>query len=86
MWKCSNHTEAVEMDGEWIVLDAEKYLVTKLNEIGGWIYTRIQAGDWLAQLAQAMSQEYDISEEQATKDILAFADQLIACGLIENVA
>ncbi|QMV43239.1 PqqD family protein [Cohnella cholangitidis] len=86
MWKCANHTEAVEMDGEWIVLDAEKYLITKLNEVGGWIYARIQAGDGLDRLAQAMIDEYGISEEQARNDILVFAAQLIDCGLIENVA
>lgn len=86
MWKCADHTEAVEMDGEWVVLDAEKYLITKLNEVGGWIYSRIQAGDTLDTLVQAMSSEYDISEEQAKNDILVFVDQLVQCGLIENVA
>ncbi len=86
MWKCADHTEAVEMEGEWVVLDSEKYLITKLNEVGGWIYSRIQAGDTLEILVQAMSSEYDISEEQAKQDILVFVDQLVQCGLIENVA
>ncbi len=86
MWKCANHTEAVEMDGEWIVLDAEKYLVTKLNEVGGWIYSRIQAGDTLDMLVKSMSGEYEISEEQARSDILVFMAQLVECGLVENVA
>lgn len=86
MLKCVNHTEAVEMDGEWIVLDAQKYLVTKLNDVGGWIYTRIKEGDTLEMLVQSMSEEYDISEEQSQSDILVFVEQLIQCGLVEHVA
>lgn len=86
MLKCVNHTEAVEMDGEWIVLDAQKYLVTKLNDVGGWIYTRIKEGDTLEMLVQSMIEEYDISEEQSQSDILVFVEQLIQCGLVEHVA
>ncbi|WP_372632920.1 PqqD family protein [Cohnella sp.] len=74
------------MDGEWIVMDAEKYLMTKLNAVGGWLYARIQAGHSLDELVSAMSAEYGIPKEQARRDILAFVDQLAACGLIEHAS
>lgn len=86
MWKCINYAEAVELDGEWIVLDAEKYLVTKLNEIGGYIYTSLQKGSELQDIVQSISEQYEVPYEEAHRDSLAFIQHLVDCGLVEHVA
>jgi len=86
MWKCARHMEAVEMDGEWIVMDAEKYVVTKLNAVGGWLYGRIRDGDGTEELVRGMTAEYGIDEDAARRDLLAFIDQLAEYGLIEHAS
>ena len=86
MWKIATHTEAVEMDGEWVILDGERYVVTKLNEAGGFLWNRLKEGATLGMLVGAMTEEYDITEAQAKTDILVFIDHLISCSLVEQIA
>jgi len=86
MWKTAANTEAVEMDGEWVILDGDRYVVTKLNEVGGFIWERLKQGSTLEMLVRGLTGEYDIEPEQARADIEAFVDRLIGCGLVEHVA
>lgn len=86
MWKSVPNTEAVEMDNEWVILDGNKYLITKLNEVGGMIWSKLQNGTTKDALIPMMLEQYDITDEQAEIDIEAFLEQLKACGLIEHVA
>jgi hypothetical protein len=81
MLKSMEHTKAVEMDGEWVVLDAENYLVTKLNETGGWIYNQLREGHRKEAVAEAMTAVYDITPEQANLDVNVFIEQLVRYGL-----
>ena len=86
MWKSVPNTEAVEMDNQWVILDGNKYLITKLNEVGGMIWSKLQNGTTKDALIPMMLEQYDITDEQAEIDIEAFLEQLKACGLIEHVA
>lgn len=78
----AEHTKAVEMNGEWVVLDAENYLVTKLNETGGWIYNQLREGSSVETVVEALAIAYDITLEQASLDIRLFMEQLISYGLV----
>lgn len=82
MIKCAEHTKAVEMNEEWVVLDAENYLVTKLNETGGWIYNQLREGNGIEAIAALMTNAYDITPEQANLDLTLFIEQLVRYGLI----
>jgi len=86
MWKCVPHTEAGEMDNEWVILDGNKYMITKLNEVGGRIWGELQNGATTDDLIPMLQEQYEITAEQAEEDIEAFLRQLTACGLIEHVA
>lgn len=81
MLKSVEHTKAVEMNGEWVVLDAENYLVTKLNETGGWIYNQLREGHPVETVIEAMTATYDITSEQASLDVKMFIEQLVRYGL-----
>lgn len=86
MWKTTVHTDAIEMDGEWIVLDGERYVVTKLNETGGFLWNLIKKGATLGMLTEALAEEYGISQEQAKADSEAFVAHLKEIGLITDAA
>lgn len=86
MWKCASHIEAVEMDHEWVILDGERYMVTKLNEVGGWLWSKLREGTTLERLVLLMTEQYDIEPKQARADIVQFVEHLIECGLVEHVA
>jgi len=86
MGKCVPHTEAVEMDNEWVILDGNKYMITKLNEVGGRIWGELQNGATTDDLIPMLQEQYEITAEQAEVDIEAFLRQLKARGLIEHVA
>ncbi len=86
IWRCVPHTEAVEMDNEWVILDGSKYMITKLNEVGGRIWSELQNGSTTDALIPMLLEQYEITVEQAEIDIEAFLEQLKVCGLIEQVA
>jgi hypothetical protein len=86
MWRSVPYTEAVEMDNEWVILDGNKYMITKLNEVGGLIWNELQNGTTTDVLIPMMLEKYEITAAQAEMDIEAFLEQLKACGLIEHVA
>lgn len=86
MWKTVEHTEAVEMDGEWVILDGQRYVLTKLNEVGGWIWNRLKEGATLEMLVADLTEEYEIEAGQARTDIQSFIDKMIECGLVRHAA
>lgn len=86
MWKIASHTDAVEMDGDWVVLDGERYQVTKLNETGGFLWNLLKEGATLGMLIRSLMEAYEIDAAQAEKDITAFMQHLTHCGLVEHVA
>ncbi len=86
MWKTAAHTDAVELDGEWVLLDSQSYVVTKLNAVGGLIWSRLKEGATLEMLVIDLISEYDIEPDTARADITAFVNRLSESGLIEHVA
>lgn len=86
MWKTAAHTDAVELDGEWVLLDSQRYVVTKLNAVGGWIWSRLKEGATLEMLVIDLVSEYEIDEAAARTDITAFVERLSESGMIEHVA
>jgi hypothetical protein len=86
MWKIAVHTDAVELDGEWIVLDGERYVVTRLNETGGFLWNLIKKGATLTMLTEEMAEKYGIPQETAKADIEAFIAHLKEIGLIRDAA
>jgi len=86
MWKTAVHTDAVELNGEWIVLDAEQYVITRLNETGGFLWNLIKKGATVNMLAEALVEEYGIPRETAKADAENFVARLQEIGLIVNAA
>lgn len=82
-YKRSANVEALEVEQEWMILHADQYTVTKLNEIGGFCWALLRENQSADSLAQELLKEYDIGEEEARRDIETFLCELQRLGLIE---
>jgi len=76
--------DLTQMDGEWIVLDAELCVVTRLNETGGRIIELLEHEFTYAQLAERIASEYDITIDQAQADVEKFLVTMNEAGLLDK--
>ncbi|ULL16613.1 PqqD family protein [Paenibacillus sp. H1-7] len=81
-----NDYEAIQLDGEWIILDADNYTVTKLNETGGFCWSLFTEAQSIETLMHAVRDRYKQVDETIEQDLEAFLSDLYQCGLIENAS
>jgi hypothetical protein len=86
VYKRSMNVEALEVDREWMVLNAEKFTVTKLNEVGGLCWSLLKDAQTLDSLSEVLSEKYAISREEAKSDVELFLAELQKLGLIEHAS
>jgi hypothetical protein len=79
--------DATELDGEWIILNTDDYTVTKINDVGGICWSLLNKSQTVDTLTQSLLDIYEIgeNEEQVKKDMEEFLNNLVECGLIQNV-
>ena len=65
-------------------LDAESYY--GLNEVGARLMQLAEAGATLEQIAEQLFGEFDVGQEQLEHDVRTVAAELIAAGLLVEVA
>jgi|HigsolmetaGSP12D_1036236.scaffolds.fasta_scaffold01176_3 hypothetical protein len=75
--------EALDMDGEPILLDQRTFTVTKLNETGGFIWESLAETRTREELVALVSSRYDADREAVSGDLDLFLKQMMEIGLIE---
>lgn len=75
--------------GEWIVLPvAEKTVnfngMLTLNETGVMLWKLLQQGSTREELAQALTDEYDVTFEEALADVDEYLSKLEGAGCLEQ--
>lgn len=75
--------------GSWVVVPMGKAAVDfggmlTLNETGVTLWKALETGGEVADLARALTAEYDVSMELAEKDAAAFVQKLRAVGCLEE--
>ncbi|MFH1415969.1 MAG: PqqD family protein [Elusimicrobiota bacterium] len=73
------------VDGSYYAVDSRQQILHSFNETGTYIYTKIAAGSGYSGILKALSDEYDISEENAEKDLQGFMTGLIEKGILVTV-
>lgn len=73
-----------QIDGEAVVLrqDAGETLV--LNEAGSLILDSLARGRPVEEIADALAAEFEVDAQQAFSDVLVFAAELEAAGILEK--
>lgn len=78
----TENCEATELDGMWLILDANNYTVTKLNCVGGFCWNALQQPHSLESLVAILKDNYlNFEDAQGIKDFIA---ELVRYGLIKN--
>jgi hypothetical protein len=78
-----NPYEAIQLDGEWIILNTDDYTVTQLNEMGGFCWSMLNQTQTLQSLIEAVHDKYESVNETVEEDIEAFLSDLVRCGLLK---
>ena len=69
-------------DGEVLVVTSQDAQVRTLSEVGSFAFERFDGQATLQSVAQAIIDEFDVTEETALTDLTAFAEDLHRRGLI----
>lgn len=83
-YKFKGDFEALELDGEWLILNQDAYTVTTLNEVGGYCWKMLQEGKDQTDIVQAIRERYEVGEELIQEDLETFFSHLQDCGLVEH--
>ncbi|QSO53690.1 PqqD family protein [Alicyclobacillus curvatus] len=75
-YRWNKNVEAVEVEGEWVILHSDHQTITRVNETGGMIWALLQEGKSLNSIAQFVMQEFDVTFDQAVSDVEAFIGEL----------
>ncbi len=70
------------MDGEAIMINLATGIYYSMDKVGGIIWEGIEQEQRLDQILQAVVTVYEVSEEQATKDLESLVSQLLEENLI----
>jgi hypothetical protein len=76
--------ETAELDGEWLLLNIDTHVITKVNELGGYIWSILPEYPTVAELAEKVHTEYGVEMEVVLEDVQAFVEMLIEAGLLIN--
>ena len=55
-----------------------------MNEVGAFLWEKLQGGTTEADLVKALTSEYDVKEEKAPADVKKFLEILRTKGLLEE--
>ncbi|MEH7419050.1 PqqD family protein [Neobacillus drentensis] len=77
--------ETTELDGEFIILNTDEYTITKLNDVGGYCWSRLNKVQTVATLTKNLIEKFSINEDetQVERDMEEFLENLLQCGLIQ---
>lgn len=77
--------EALEVEEEWMVLHADQFTVTVMNELGGFCWSLLGEPQSLESLSAACLQAYGgVGMEEASADIESFLGTLMEIGLVRH--
>lgn len=78
-----------QVAGTWVVLPMGKDVISfdgmlNLNDTGVLLWKKLEIGAEKQDLIEALTAEYDVSEEQASTDIDEFIEKLFKAGCLQE--
>lgn len=71
--------------GEAVLVSPKQARVRMLNETGSLIWRLADGTTTLQQMAEALAAEYAVTVEDCSADVVAFAEELLAAGVVDLV-
>lgn len=81
----STNQVAADLSGEVIILGLNEGVYFSTAATAARIWELLQTPRRLSDIVDTLLQEYDVTAEQCTSEVLAFAEELCARGLAEHV-
>lgn len=70
------------IEGSAFIVDSGGSMLHELNDTGSFIWELINAKHTLKEIASLVSEEFDVSQSQAEKDVLNFIKELEAKAIV----
>ncbi|MEI7026104.1 PqqD family protein [Paenibacillus sp. y28] len=83
LYRRMTEADAFEMDQEWMIMNAEQCTVTKLSESGAVCWELLKEDQSMSSLVAGLQEIYDVTEEEAIRDIDSFLTEMIKAGLVQ---
>jgi hypothetical protein len=74
-----------QVDQEIVVLEIATSQYHTLNDSAAFAFEHLGAGRSIDETVELMLEEFDVTREQAEKDVPELVDQLISSGLLERI-
>jgi hypothetical protein len=81
--RCSPKPLASELEGNVVLLDLETGLYYGFEGVGARVWGLLQDRRRVAEIRDALVQEYDVEPERCERDLLKLLDRAAQAGLIE---
>ena len=75
--------DATEFNDEKVMMNMDKGKYYALNEVGSRIWDLINKDTEVSEIIKALLEEYDVSEEECTKEVISYLEDLYNAELIE---
>jgi hypothetical protein len=73
-----------ELDDESVILDLKSEQYFGLDDVGTLIWHQLQEGSTLGEIVDAITDQFEVDEKTATRDLHEFVADLEEQGLIEK--
>jgi hypothetical protein len=80
--RCADAVHARLFDDELVILDLAKGEYFALDGVGARLWSGLQAGRTVEQVAHEIVADYDVTFERAMADLVALGEKLLAEGLM----
>jgi hypothetical protein len=84
LYKRSSWTQAVECEGEWVILHVNHDTITKLNDRAGLIWALLNKSMTVNQLMLLAGNQNEPMMEVSAADVEVLLEQLVQIGLVEK--
>ena len=71
------------LDGEVVILNMNDDVYYGLDQVGGNIWNLIQEPKTFGEIIQTLLEEFDVDNQQCSKDMVALLEDMLSKGLIE---
>ena len=78
----SPQTVSRVVDGEMVLVLPQRGVVDVVNELGQFVWLRVDGTHSVEDIVMAVCSEYDVTTDQARKDVLAYLQDLAGKGAL----
>ncbi len=71
-----------ELDNNQVMMHIEKGKYFGLNPVGKRIWELIEQPKSFSEIAQCLLTEFDVTEEQCTREVKSFLDKAVECDIV----